>query len=108
MPMLRIDLQTPPSLHVRRGELMKLTLKSQRLAFGALVACALLVTMGASCSSIPDDIGHDVGQVADAHRKLGKDVSDWGSELADGWNKSSTARKQGQCKPWKILCQGAK
>lgn len=90
---------------------MRLTRESQRVAFGALVACALLVTMGASCgsvSSVPDDIGHDVGQMADAHRKVGKDVSDWGSQFADGWNKSSTARSKGQCKPWKILCQGAK
>lgn len=90
---------------------MKLTLKSQKIAFGALVSCALLVTMGASCSSvssIPEDIGHDVRQVADAHRKAGRDVTDWGSKFADGWNKSSDARSKGRCKPWKILCQGAK
>lgn len=93
---------------------MKLTLKSQKLAFGVLVSCALLVTMGASCDLKPSvsnpitDVPRDVNEVIDAHRKAGKDVTDWGSKFADGWNKSSTARSKGQCKPWKILCQGAK
>ena len=85
----------------------------------ALVIVAAPLIMGASCGS-PDALWNkpaapieDVTKVVEANKKaardIGKGVTDWGSNFAEGWRKADEpdVTPKRHCKPWKIICQGS-